>query len=94
MTTTLLTARRLITADATVDYPRIAILGDGTIASIESGERSADDTTLTAAFFDVHVHGAAGHDSMEGTVEARLTSADFLPPRVLQIISPPPSPLR
>src|SRR5580704_13276963 len=58
--TTLLTGRRLITADATVDYPRIEILGDGTIARIESGERTAEDTTLTAAFFDVHVHGAAG----------------------------------
>jgi N-acetylglucosamine-6-phosphate deacetylase len=79
--TTLLTARRLITADATVDYPRIEILGDGTIASIESGERSADDTTLTAAFFDIHVHGAAGHDSMEGTSEALGCIGEFLATR-------------
>ena len=76
--TTLLTARRLITADTTVDFPRIAILGDGTIASIESGERTTDDTTLTAAFFDVHVHGAAGHDSMEGTLEALDCIGAFL----------------
>jgi N-acetylglucosamine-6-phosphate deacetylase len=76
--TTLLTARRLIMADTTVDFPRIEILGDGTIASIESGERTADDTTLTAAFFDVHVHGAAGHDAMESTTEALGCIGGFL----------------
>ena len=68
MTTTLLTARQLMTADVTI-HP------DGTIASIESGKpdakaQGAEDTTLTPAFFDIHVHGAAGHDAMEGTSDA------------------------
>ena len=67
MTPILITARRLIAADQTIDYPRIAIDADGTIASIQPGEPTADDTTLTPAFFDIHVHGAAGHDVMEGT---------------------------
>jgi N-acetylglucosamine-6-phosphate deacetylase len=68
--TTLLTARRLITAEGTLEYPRIAILGDGTIASVESGEPGPGQTTLAPTFFDIHVHGAAGHDAMEGTAEA------------------------
>jgi N-acetylglucosamine-6-phosphate deacetylase len=67
MKTTLLTARRLIATDGVVENPQIAIHADGTIASIESGERDAkaadaeaagaEETTLTPAFFDIHVHG-------------------------------------
>ena len=68
--TTLIKARRLITAEGVLEHPRIAILGDGTIASIESGEPGPEQTTLAPAFFDIHVHGAAGHDAMEGTAEA------------------------
>jgi N-acetylglucosamine-6-phosphate deacetylase len=78
MKTSVLTARRLITADGVVENPRIAIHADGTIAGIESGEPNADDTTLTPAFFDIHVHGAAGHDAMEGTAEALSSMGKFL----------------
>ena len=78
MKTSVLTARRLITADGVVENPRIAIHVDGTIAGIESGEPNADDTTLTPAFFDIHVHGAAGHDAMEGTAEALSCMGKFL----------------
>ena len=42
MTARILTARRLITADTSIDYPRIAIAEDGAIASIEPSEPSAD----------------------------------------------------
>ncbi len=77
MKTSVLTARRLITADGVVENPRIAIHVDGTIAGIESGEPNADDTTLTPAFFDIHVHGAAGHDAMEGTAEALTCVGKF-----------------
>jgi N-acetylglucosamine-6-phosphate deacetylase len=62
-----LTARQLITADGIIDHPRITISAVGTIAAIEPRASSADDTTLTSAFFDIHVHGAAGHDAMEGS---------------------------
>jgi N-acetylglucosamine-6-phosphate deacetylase len=67
-----LTARRLITADATVEFPAITVDGDGAISKIESDPQSLahDETTLTPAFFDIHVHGAAGHDAMEGTPQA------------------------
>src|ERR1035437_3074309 len=67
---TSIAARRLITADAPVEHPRIAIHSDGTIASIEAGEPGDEETMLTPAFFDIHVHGAAGHDAMEGTPQA------------------------
>jgi N-acetylglucosamine-6-phosphate deacetylase len=81
--TTPLTARQLITSDGIVEHPRITIHADGTIAGIESGEpspeaASADETTLTPAFFDIHVHGAAGHDAMEGTLEALSSIGGFL----------------
>jgi N-acetylglucosamine-6-phosphate deacetylase len=79
--TSLLTARKLITPEGTVEYPRIAILEDGTISSIEAGEPNGAETTLTPAFFDVHVHGAAGHDAMEGTPKALRGIGEFLASR-------------
>jgi len=76
--TTTLAARRLITAEGTVEWPRIAIDADGMIASIEAGEPDGSEATLTAAFFDIHVHGAAGHDVMEGSAEALGRVGGFL----------------
>ena len=83
MKTTLLTARRLIAEDGIGENPRIALHTDGTIASIEAGEPSseaagAEETTLTPAFFDIHVHGAAGHDAMEGSRDALACIGRFL----------------
>jgi N-acetylglucosamine-6-phosphate deacetylase len=78
MKTDLLRARRLITADGMVENPRIAIDADGTIAAVEAGEPTSEDTTLTPTFFDIHVHGAAGHDAMEGTAEALACMGRFL----------------
>jgi N-acetylglucosamine-6-phosphate deacetylase len=76
--TTSLTAQRLITAEGTVEYPRIDIDEEGNIVSIQPGEPGVDDTTLTPAFFDIHVHGAAGHDAMEGTPQAFWEIGRFL----------------
>jgi N-acetylglucosamine-6-phosphate deacetylase len=83
MKTSLLSARRLITADGTVENPRIALRADGTIAGIEASERDAgvggdEETMLTPAFFDKHVHGAAGHDAMEGNAQALGCIGRFL----------------
>jgi N-acetylglucosamine-6-phosphate deacetylase len=83
MKTTLLTARRLITTDGIVEHPRIAVHADGTIAGIEVGVpnakvHGAEETTLTPAFFDIHVHGAAGHDAMEGSRDALGCIGRFL----------------
>jgi N-acetylglucosamine-6-phosphate deacetylase len=83
MKSVLLTARRLITTDGIVENPRIAIDADGTIAGIEVGEpnakiHGAEETTLTPAFFDIHVHGAARHDAMEATRDALGCIGRFL----------------
>ena len=78
MTTALLTARRLINASATIEYPRISIHADGAIAAIEPRDPSADETTITAPFLDIHVHGAAGHDAMQGTPQAFAGIGEFL----------------
>jgi N-acetylglucosamine-6-phosphate deacetylase len=72
-------ARQLITADGIIERPRIEIDADGMIASIEPGAASADETiTIAPAFFDVHVHGAAGADVMEGSRESLQRVSEFL----------------
>jgi N-acetylglucosamine-6-phosphate deacetylase len=64
-----LTARRLITHEATIDFPVIEINADGTIAAISSDPKALahETSTLTAAFFDIHTHGARNHDVMSAT---------------------------
>jgi len=75
-----LTADKLWDGTALLDRPVIAI-EDGRIESIHSlgaGETPATHdevtdfpgATLAPSFFDVHTHGAAGHDVMEATPEA------------------------
>jgi N-acetylglucosamine-6-phosphate deacetylase len=75
---TTITARRLILAGGLVEWPRIAVDRDGLIESVEAGEGGAEETTLTPAFFDIHVHGAAGHDVMEGSPRAFQRVGKFL----------------
>jgi len=64
-----LTARRLITHDAVVEFPVFEIAADGTIAAISTDPKTlANETaTITAAFFDIHTHGARNHDVMSAT---------------------------
>jgi N-acetylglucosamine-6-phosphate deacetylase len=71
------TARRLLRGNQIVDYPLIAVK-DGHITSIQAGEpASRGDSAygfpaamLVPAYVNIHVHGAAGHDVMEGTPQA------------------------
>jgi N-acetylglucosamine-6-phosphate deacetylase len=87
---TVITADRLWDGKSLLDHPRVAI-EDGRIAAIstrESGEmpvgaRVLDfpGATLAPAFFDVHIHGAMGHDLMEATPEALQAVASFLATR-------------
>jgi N-acetylglucosamine-6-phosphate deacetylase len=84
---TILTAERLWDGARLIDHPVVAI-EDGRIASIST--RMAGDlpgaanildfsgATLAPAFFDVHIHGAKGHDAMEATPEALGTMSSFL----------------
>src|SRR5438067_1767037 len=68
-----ITARHLITDIGSVEFPVITLTADGTIGEIYSDPKSlhADHTTLTAAFLDIHTHGAMGHDVM------RASPSDF-----------------
>jgi N-acetylglucosamine-6-phosphate deacetylase len=63
-----ITARRLITDIGEIEYPVLTI-EDGLLGGIESDpDALARETdTLTAAFFDVHTHGAVGVDVMKAT---------------------------
>jgi N-acetylglucosamine-6-phosphate deacetylase len=75
-----ITARHLTTESGSVEFPIITVADDGTISKIESDPQSLahEETTLTPAFFDIHVHGAAGHDAMEATHEALHHIGSFL----------------
>ena len=79
-----ITAAKLWDGTTLRDNPVLSI-EDGHIASISTG--AAEGThhfpaaTLAPAFFDVHIHGAAGHDVMEATPEALGAIGRFLASR-------------
>ena len=87
---TVLTARRLFDGTRLHDHP-IVVLDGGRIASISTRAVSAvpagasildfAEATLAPSFFDIHIHGAAGHDSMEATPEALAAIGTFLASR-------------
>jgi N-acetylglucosamine-6-phosphate deacetylase len=60
---TKITARTLITDTGEIEYPVISIEG-GNIVRIETGDANESTETLTATFFDIHVHGARSFDLM------------------------------
>ena len=78
-------AARLWDGKRTIKQPLIRI-EDGLIASIQTGKTPPPSAeildfpsgTLAPAFFDVHIHGAAGHDFMEATPEALRAIGSFL----------------
>lgn len=85
--TTVLTAAKLLTPLTEIEAPQVTI-EDGLITSIESrgalavpeGAQHLDfpDATLVPGYFDVHIHGAMGHNAMEGTDEAFNAIGKFL----------------
>jgi len=83
---TTITADRLIAPEETIENP-IVVIEDGLIAGIASRAQTEVPTgqrldfagcTLVPAYFDVHIHGSAGHDVMEGTPEAFTAVGQFL----------------
>jgi N-acetylglucosamine-6-phosphate deacetylase len=66
---TTITARRLLTDIGSVEYPVLILGDDGTVADISSEPQALarEQDTLTAAFFDIHTHGAMGHDVMSSS---------------------------
>jgi N-acetylglucosamine-6-phosphate deacetylase len=87
---TVITAARLWDGSTFIDRP-IVVLEDGHVQSIASqtsaellkGAQIVDfpGALLAPAFFDVHFHGAAGHDVMEATPAALGTIGTFLASR-------------
>ncbi len=87
---TVVTAERLWDGTSLHQHPLI-LIEDGKIDSIASrettqlpaGARVLDfpGATLGPSFFDVHIHGAAGHDVMEATSQALDTMGTFLASR-------------
>jgi len=74
-----LSARRLITATDTIDFPTLTLDDDGLIAEIEPNSAPPNTaTTLSTTFFDIHTHGGAGHDVMEATPEALCKVSQFM----------------
>ena len=87
MSTILLHASRALTPTTEITDAGI-LIRDGVIEAIGSRrdmtvpsgatEISATDQTAIPGFIDVHIHGAGGHDVMEGTAEAMSTVAKTL----------------
>jgi N-acetylglucosamine-6-phosphate deacetylase len=87
---TVLTADRLWDGAQLTNRPAV-VIEDGTIQSVTSRDGSAIPSgarvldfagaTLAPAFFDVHIHGAAGHDLMEATPQALDAVGGFLASR-------------
>ncbi|HTD55553.1 MAG TPA: N-acetylglucosamine-6-phosphate deacetylase [Silvibacterium sp.] len=83
---TVVTADRLITPEESIPNP-IVVIEDGAVAQIgprthvdgPSGQRlDFPGCVLAPAYFDVHIHGSAGRDVMEGTSDAFTTIGKFL----------------
>lgn len=81
-----ITADRLITPERSIANP-VVVVDDGVIATMDSHSTSDivsgkrldfPDCTLVPAYFDVHIHGSAGRDVMEGTPDAFDTIGGFL----------------
>jgi N-acetylglucosamine-6-phosphate deacetylase len=87
-----ITAEKLWDGTGLLASPSIEI-EDGIIAAIagrkgseasvpaQAGDHHFPAATLAPAFFDVHIHGAAGHDVMEATPEALAAIGRFLASR-------------
>lgn len=72
-----ITARRLVTGVGVIEYPVVRVDDEGRIAEIESDTTLRGEETLGPAFFDVHTHGAAGHDLMDATAEGIAAVGSF-----------------
>lgn len=81
-----ISAQRLILSSGVLENPLVEV-EDRTVLRIrsrgaaEAGARavtSFPNATLAPAYLDIHIHGAAGHDVMEGTPEALLAVENHL----------------
>ena len=70
-------ARRLITDTGELAYPIVSV-EDGKIVSVQEGPENGSTETLTAAFFEIHVHGARSFDFMVADQEGIAEAGRFL----------------
>jgi len=85
-----ITAARLWDGTRLIADPVVEVL-DGRVAAIwpraereipaQAQHLDFPEATLAPAFFDVHIHGAAGHDVMEATPESLAAVSRFLASR-------------
>lgn len=83
---TTITAAQMLTARGEIPHPFVVIedgiisqIGEQPAAPLPSGELLEFPTaTILPALFDVHIHGSAGHDVMEGTPQALNAIGGFL----------------
>jgi N-acetylglucosamine-6-phosphate deacetylase len=73
-------ARRLIADRTLLEYP-VVTTEDGRIVDIAAGPANDSTETLSAPFFDVHVHGARSHDFMTATQAEIQAIGQFLDSR-------------
>ena len=84
--TTVLTAAHLITADQQIDNPVLVLEGSHVLSIGTRGDTPLPPgehidypgATLSAAYFDVHIHGCCGLDVMDGTASTIATVGSFL----------------
>ncbi|MHB8887743.1 MAG: N-acetylglucosamine-6-phosphate deacetylase [Acidobacteriaceae bacterium] len=87
---TVLTADRLLTPFRIIESPLI-LIEDGRISEVTSQSAATIPPTaqhldyrghmLAPAYFDVHIHGAIGHDVMEGSRESLEAVGSFIASR-------------
>jgi N-acetylglucosamine-6-phosphate deacetylase len=77
---TIITARRLLTDIGSVEFPVLIVGDDGTLLDISSDPvaLAREEDTLTCGFFDVHTHGAMGHDVMSASTPQLAEMQVFL----------------
>lgn len=85
---TVVTANLLITPEGGLLPNPVILIEDGHISTLGTREtveiparaqrHDFPGATLAPAFFDVHIHGAAGHDVMEATPESLAAVSEFL----------------
>lgn len=73
-------ARRLFTDTGEMEFPVVTFDGE-TLISMEAGPPNDSTETLTAAFLDVHVHGACSYDFMAATAAEIDSVGRFLASR-------------
>jgi len=87
---TVFTAQRFWNGTHFQERPAI-VVEDGKVAAITSQDAfttpagvariDLPEATLAPSFFDIHIHGAAGHDVMEGSAEALASIGHLLASR-------------